>query len=543
MKENYDQADQYSEALMTVLNEKTNLISVLEEKCTALENITTESFDSYHKYVVGVYSIFETYFKNWEKSETDFAQIFQKYENLISNYESYFQEITDFLSDLLHKGNSSDLFLQEPTTRSEGEIVQMLRESEKERKKYELVVQQMQKVISVLSDRVLESDQEVEKLSDSVASLDEENKKIVASVQEKDEEIAALRSLVNDIAMNFLNEVKTTEKDLLSLVDILKEKALVEKKTFEKQLIERNTLISKLRLEKSRKELQLQESLDLIETLKCKEETSEKIVEKLRSDCSDLKIMLEDVQQQLTNQRTFYDENYLDLSNELNVTFTKDPEVPQRLETLEEVNENSNRHVFVKHLFDLIAVMNSHDRVNNLYDVLQNDAIYENKEPISVEEAKEFEKFPPKVEWLQYMLNLVYNTFNKFNTESNILRNNYNRLRDDFVEKCDECAQLTQLLQVSEKRVESFEKQTAEQEARKLEFEEKISAQMAEIEALKNDKISLEESLNEQKFENKSNELMIESLNEDLSNLREKFNDTTCGDNERVTQLELSLKE
>lgn len=546
MKENFEQNDQYTETLISVLNEKTNIITVLEEKCSTLENITSESFDSYFKHITGVYEIFETYFKDWEKSESQFAEVFQKYEDLISNYESYFLDITSFLGDLLRKGNSVDFFLSQPSTKSESEIMEILKESEKERKKYELVVQGMQKVITVLSNRVLESDQEVEKLTDELSSLKEENKKITDVNQQKDDEMRSL-------AMNFLNDVKTTEKDLLTLVDILKEKALIEKKTYEKQLSKKNTYISKLQQEKCEKELQLQESLDLIETLKCKDETSEQILQQVRNECCELKTMLEDCQQQLKNQqRTFYDESYLqDVSNEMNVTFTKDLDhsLKQKLQKIDENEDTcSEKHVFIKHLFDLTAeqMNGSDDKTNNLFDLLQNDTCFENKTKITIDDVKsEFEKSPSaKVEWLQTMMNLLYDTFYKFNTENVALKTNCDRLRNDFIEKCDECAQLTQLLQVSEKRVEYFESQIKELESSKKTLEDRIAAQTSEIAQLNCDKIALEEALTEEKFEVKNNGYVIEALKQDIEKLQEKVNQKDHPeDTEEVNKLENSLKE
>ncbi|XP_065214205.1 centromere protein F-like isoform X2 [Planococcus citri] len=532
LKESFEESDQHTDALINVLSEKTNLIAILEEKCSTLETITAESFDSYYKHVTGVYSVFETYFKSWEKSESDFALVFQKYENLVSNYESYFEEISSFMSDVLRKNNEIN-FAQDLTTKSPVEIVAMLQESEKERKKYELVVNEMQKVITVLGNRVLESDQEVENLNTDLSSVNDQNKKFSDLIHEKDEEITTLRSLVNEVAMNFLNEVKTSEKDLLSLIDILKEKALLEKKTYEKQLIERNAMISRLRLEKSHKELQLQESLDMIETLKCKEQNTEQVLDQVRNECCELKSLLQECQEQLRSQRTFYDENYLsDISGELNLTFTK--ESPQCIEF-------SSEHAFVKQLFEFTAQqMNSSNEKASLYETLQSD--FENK-PIQIEDIKtEWEKLPGnKIEWLQSLLNLVQTTLYKFNSENTSLKNQNTRLRADFVEKCDECGELTRLLQVSEKRAENFEKRAEQAETVEKELKQKLETVNEEIEALKNEKLSLEEKLTEQLFETKNNEVVIQSLTEDLDKLRQQLDNQT--DNADKTKLESLLKE
>lgn len=524
LKRDNEQSEQFINTMVDVIFEKNNIIVTLKEKIFVLQSSANESFESYYNHIKNVFSIFQTYSEEILPSNDKYSNIIERYENLISEYEYDFEQVTNFFSSLLQKQNNlkyDHVFSKESGDERVTRLVETLKSTGNEIRKYEMVIQEMQKVINVLSNRILESDQEVDKKNDEIKLIVEEKEKLNIQIQNKEEEIKTLQNMINNAAQYFVDEVQTKEKDLLNMVDDFKKKAAKEKENYEESLLEKNEKVFELLAEKNQIDLDLQEALDEIETLKCKEETLTNILQQLRNESAEkfskMKTELKECRQKIQEWQKFYEENHTNKLENLEVEGEKSI-------YMNGYNKDKNEDVvfpeFVKKIVDFISekiVYLSADTVIEIEKIAQTNDWEKSLELIGNILINFQQRRPDNGGvWIRDLLNFIYDIFYKFENENKSLKNDLARLHNDFIEKCDECAQLTRLLQISEKQIELTEKKTNELESCQKDWESKCSSQQKEIEALKSEIIALEQKL----AEDKSDKITVKS---DTEKMEEKL--------------------
>lgn len=551
LKREFEESEHFSNSLVDVVVEKDNLLALLQEKSFALQNESNESFQSYHEHVRNVFSIFQTYSKLWSETDADKSRIIEKYQCLIVEYEQDFDKISSFLVTLLEKYNGlkyMEYLLHEPENECISHLVNALKSAQSELKKFKIGAPRMQEVIGQLTNRVLESDREVARKEDEVQQIVEEKNKLMLELRSREEQLEAMQNNIDNVTKLFVEEVQQKEKALLKLVDEFKEEAMNEKENFEQRLVEKNEKIFELLAEKNQKELELQESLDLIEILKCKEETLVKLVDQLREEAAERRSSLEkelkECREKLSSWEKFYEkQNSSDENsegNELNGDEKRRSPVQLRFK-----NDEASFGDFVKLVTHFVSnkFAETDLKVNNIGDEITSKASLDIVSNILTENFQDLcsEK---QVMWMQNFLNFIYEKFCILDTENLCLRNDFIRLHNDLVEKCEECAQLTRLLQLSEKNVENSEKKSNELESTRSDWEAKSVEQEKKMEEMKEEISSLKRDLTEEQSRVEEKETRIQSLSAELNDIRGETKENGLGNVvERLMELEKALQE
>ncbi len=558
LKKDNEQSEMFTNSMVEVIFEKNNVIAALQEKCRILQLISSESMESYHEHVKNIYTIFENYFKVSLESDSEFYNIVERYQEIVSEYENDFEQICSFLVELSRKNDSlkyEPYHLEESDDERICQLVKNLQSTEIELKKYEITIREMQKVVAVLTDRVRESDLEVEKTIQELKSVTEERLKLIEAIQLKDSEMDEMRTSMNSAAENFVDEVQTKEKNLLKLVDEFKQKAMAEKGHYEECLAQKTETIFELLAEKNQKELELQEALDQIEILKCREETLNKVLDQVRDSKqknSQMENLLEDYRDRLCEWQNFYDEKY---SKGVANGYSSGT-----------VNGHANRHFgdaepqsyvikksdgcfadFERKLCEFFDEKFVNGSETPSQPVLIDSSTHETNlsiiENVFIENLHKMNAIN-EFNWIRKFLNFIYGTFYKFSRENQNLKTDLTRLHTNFIEKCEECAELTRLIQMSEKQIEYTEKKTEELQMSQSDWEVKYSEQKQEIEGLKCEVLSLQLRLAEEQSRALESESVIESLTTKINDFQETASKPKEGNiEERLSELENSLKE
>lgn len=532
------ESDHWLEWLVGVICEKDKLIDLLNEKCLVLQQTSDESFESCNEQVKVLHHIVETYQEMLFTTETKLGDILKSYELQLSGYEQDFETVLQFLVTLIQKQNHITYAEAKASNPSEqcNKLVERLRETERDKSLFEKTVWVKQKLIDVLTVRLRESDDAVEKKDKLII---EEKAKLHAEIYEKEKEILGLCDVIN----KFTEKMISAEERLQIKVDQLKEKALNEKKELESNLDSQKELVSELMRIKNEKEIQLQEALDEIETLKCKEEVLEKMREGLLGKCSSLESTVEESRQQLAEWQKMCQERHVDrklgefdvqekIENNTSVIFGT---CCSQKNNVDSVDELSQSHVLAKKLVEFMSEKNlvRQDTVNRLRSV------EDTNEYVTLLEEVLLNTFTnncdeDKAAFLQHLLTFIFSTVCKLKAENINLMNNFTRLQNDFIEKCDACAELTHLLHMSEKNIAISEKTTYELESCREDWKMKYIEQENQIKELQFEKLALEKELACEKARAEERESKLVTLNEELVRIRM---------NSRLTILENSLKE
>lgn len=551
LKRQFEESENFSNSLVDVIVEKDNLLALLQEKSFALQNTSNDSFQSYHEHVRSVFSIFQSCSKLWCETDAEKSRIVEEYQRLITEYEKDFENISSFFASLVEKYDGlkyMEYLLHEPENECINHLVNALKSAQSELKKYKIGAPRMQEVINQLTNRVLESDREVTKKEEEIHQIVTHNNKLSLELRKREEQIENMQNNIDNVSKCFVEEVQLKEKELLKLVDEFKEEALNEKENYEQRLVEKNEAIFELLAEKNQKELELQESLDQIEILKCKEETLMKLVDQLREEAAERRSSLEkelkECREKLSNWEKLYDRQNSSDENSESSEANGDEKRMSPIQ-LRFKNDEAAFGDFVKMVTHFVSnkIAENDPKIDSLGDEITSKTSVDIISNILIENFQDLcsEK---QVLWMQNFLNFIYDKFCLLDSENLCLRSDFMRLHNDLVEKCEECAQLTRLLQLSEKNVENSEKKSNELESTRSDWEVKFIEQEKKIEEMKEEISSLKHHVKEEQSRVEEKETRIQSLSAELSDIRGETNENGLGNvEERLMALEKTLQE